>query len=52
MSKMFRNCTSLSSIDLSSFDTSLVRYMANMFDNCISLTSIDIGNLKLIMFIH
>lgn len=40
---MFYNCSSLSSIDLSSFDTSKVVDMSQLFCNCSGLTSINIS---------
>ena len=36
MNDLFFNCTSLTSLNLSSFNTSLVQDMTNMFYNCIS----------------
>ena len=44
MSAMLDNCSSLKSIDLSSFNTSNVKYMGYMFDNCSSLKSIDLSS--------
>ena len=44
MKGLFYNCTSLSSIDLSNFDTSLVTRMEGLFYNLTSLTSIDLSN--------
>jgi surface protein len=41
---MFRNCTSLIELDLSSFDTSNVINMSDMFYFCNSLISINFGN--------
>ena len=41
---MFYNCHSLTSLDLSSFDTSLVNDMDEMFYNCYSLTSLDLSS--------
>ena len=43
MSDMFRNCSSLTSLDLSSFNTSSVTNMDYMFNNCSSLTSLDLS---------
>ena len=43
-SSMFRNCSSLKSIDLSSFNTSNVNNMRCMFDGCSSLQSIDLSS--------
>ena len=40
----FRNCTALTSLDLSSFDTSAVTSMSDMFNGCSSLTSLDVSN--------
>ena len=44
MFKMFYNCTSLKSLELSNFDTSNVTNMQYMFSNCNSLTSLDLSN--------
>ena len=41
---MFNNCSSLTSLDLSGFDTSNVKYMRQMFGGCSSLTSLDLSN--------
>ena len=43
MEYMFYVCHSLTSIDLSGFDTSQVTSMGSMFDSCSSLTSIDLS---------
>jgi surface protein len=43
MSGMFFYCTSLQSIDLSSFNTSNVTTMSSMFNYCYSLQSIDLS---------
>ena len=43
MSYMFRLCSSLTSLDLSSFDTSNVTDMGEMFSGCRSLTSLDVS---------
>ena len=43
MSRMFYGCSSLTSLDLSNFNTSYVRSMAGMFSRC-SLTSLDLSN--------
>lgn len=40
-SLMFNNCKELTSIDLSSFDTSKVRTFSHMFAGCEKLTNID-----------
>ena len=42
--KMFNNCTNLTSIDVSSFNTSNVTNMSSMFDNCSKLTFLNISN--------
>ena len=41
---MFRKCSSLQSIDLSSFNTINVKNMYRMFQNCSSLQSIDLSS--------
>ena len=41
---MFRNCSSLTSIDLSGFNTNAANYMISMFEGCTAITSIDIGH--------
>ena len=56
MSYMFFNCSSLKSIDLSSFDTTNVKDMSFMFKECSSLQSIDltsfnISNVKNVSYI-
>ena len=43
MSKMFYGCTNLTSLDLSSFDTSNVTKMTNMFYNCSSLNTLNLS---------
>jgi surface protein len=43
MDSMFECCTSLTSLDLSSFNTSKVTYMGGLFDSCSSLTSLDLS---------
>ncbi len=45
-SNMFSNCESLTSIDLSNFNTSNVTNMGNMFYFCKSLTSLDLSNFE------
>ena len=44
MQNMFLNCVNIISLDLSSFDTSMVRDMTNMFNNCTSLFSLNISS--------
>ena len=44
MASMFQGCDSLSSIDISNFDTSRVTTMANLFNGCNSLSSINLSN--------
>ena len=46
MENMFRDCSSLTSIDFSNFDTSKVTNMNSMFDSCSSLTSLDLSNIN------
>ena len=41
---MFYDCSSLISLNLSSFKTSLVEEMNSLFQNCINLISLDISN--------
>ena len=43
---MFSGCEKLTSVDLSSFDTSKVENMESMFKNCKSLVSLDLSNFK------
>lgn len=40
MSRMFYNCSSLTEIDLSSFDTTNVTRMDSIFNGCTSLNTI------------
>ena len=44
MEGMFQNCKALTSLDLSSFDTSNVTNMNEMFANCSSLATIYASN--------
>ena len=44
MQYMFEGCSSLTSLDVSSFDTSNVTEMDGMFGGCSSLTSLDISS--------
>ena len=44
MSSMFRNCSSLLHLDLSSFNTSKVTNMGNMFNGCSKLQSINLSS--------
>ena len=41
---MFRECSSLTNLDVSNFDTSNVTVTKRMFDNCSSLTELDVRN--------
>ena len=43
-SYMFMNCSSLTSIDMSGFDTSSVTDMRSMFENCSGLTSLNVSD--------
>ena len=43
-SQMFSSCTSLASLDVSSWDTSSVTNMSQMFSSCYSLTSLDVSS--------
>ena len=44
MVQMFYGCSSLASLDLSSFDTSSVTDMVGMFEGCSSLSSLDLSS--------
>lgn len=44
MYNMFYGCSSLTSLDVSGFDTSAVTLMGSMFKDCSSLTSLDLSN--------
>jgi surface protein len=44
MVSMFSGCSSLSSVDVSEWDTTNVMYMTGVFSGCSSLTSLDISN--------
>ena len=44
LSDMFRDCSSLTSINLSNFNTNNVSNMSYMFNGCASLTSINLSN--------
>ena len=44
MDYMFYGCSSLESLDLSSFNTEAVKGMSNMFGECSSLSSLDISS--------
>ena len=46
MTGMFDNCTSLTSLDISNFDTSKATDMSWMFSGCTSLTSLNLNNLN------
>lgn len=50
MSSMFSGCSLLTSIDLSTIDTSNVTTITDMLKNCTSLTSIDISNFNTAKF--
>ena len=55
MGGLFKNCESLISIDLSSFNTSSLTDTRNMFDSCQTLISIDLSsfnteNVKVILY--
>ena len=44
MNSMFSECSSLTSLNVTRFDTSAVTNMLNMFYNCSSLTSLDLSS--------
>ena len=41
---MFYRCSSLTSLDVSNFNTSNVTYISSMFFRCSSLTSLDVSH--------
>lgn len=41
---MFYECSNITAVDLSGFDTSSITDMSNMFYNCSSLTNLDLSN--------
>lgn len=43
MEFMFRDCTSLTDLDVSKFNTSNVTSMSSMFDGCENLTNLDVS---------
>ena len=44
MTNMFRDCSQLTQLDVSNWDTSNVQYMINTFRSCSSLTQLDVSN--------
>ena len=44
MNHMFSNCSNLTTLDVSNFNTSNVTDMGNMFDYCNKLTTLDLSN--------
>ena len=44
MSSIFSNCSKLTSLDLSNFDTSNVTNMNGLFTGCSNITSLDLSN--------
>ena len=48
MSEMFYNCSSLTSLNLSNFNTNNVNYMGGMFSGCSSLTSLNTTDKRLL----
>ena len=44
MQNMFANCSGLTNLDVSNFDTSNIKYMDEMFWGCSNLTSLDVSN--------
>ena len=43
LNSMFYNCSSLTSLDLSGFNTTNVKYMSDMFKNCSKLSNLTLG---------
>ena len=48
MRYMFSGCSSLKSLDLSSFNTINAKYMSRMFEGCSSLISLDLSSFNII----
>ena len=46
MGNLFKNCSSLTYVNLTNMDTSRTTNLGNMFANCISLTSLDFSSFK------
>lgn len=46
MENMFYGCSSLTSLDLSTFETDHVGSMSGMFAHCLNLSSLDVSNFK------
>lgn len=44
MAEMFKNCTNLTTLDVSSFNLTNVTNMSQMFSGCTALTSLTLGN--------
>ena len=44
MYSMFQNCSSLTQLDVSNWDTSNIQYMHDMFNACSQLTQLDLSN--------
>ena len=44
MRNLFNGCTNLTSLNLSSFDTSNVKYISYMFNRCTGLTSLNLSS--------
>lgn len=44
MSYLFNDCKSLTSLNLTKFNTKKVYYMKNMFSNCVNLKKLDISS--------
>ena len=43
---MFFNCSSLTSLNLSNFDTSNLSWMGNMFNGCVNLAYLNLQNFR------
>ena len=43
MNGVFQGCSNLTSLDITSFDTSKVNTMVDMFNGCVELSSVDIS---------
>ena len=49
---LFYQCSNITKIDLSNFDTSIITNMAHLFHGCSSLTSVNLVGLKTYIVEH
>ena len=52
MNGVFQGCSKLSSVDISSFDTSNVYTMVDMFNGCAELNEVDLTNFDMNKIVH